>query len=291
MKPAPFSYHAPTTVEAALDLLAASETNARVLAGGQSLVPMLALRLARPEALIDLNRIPTLTGIALESGIIRIGAMVRQAELLRSPLVASLLPLLGQALVNVGHPPTRARGTIGGSLSHSDPAAELSMVALAYDAEFVVRSRAGERWVPASGFTLGTFETALRDGEILTEIRIDPPPAEGTAFVEMSRRKGDFALVSALARIQLKPDGTCTAARVMFGATSPVPVRCGAVEDALVGRMLSSAAIRSAAELTPLEHVEFDSRDASLAYRKRIVPVFVRRAIEQAAALAGGGRA
>jgi carbon-monoxide dehydrogenase medium subunit len=164
-------------------------------------------------------------------------------------------------------------------------------VALAYDAEFVVRSRAGERWVPASGFTLGTFETALRDGEILTEIRIDPPPAEGTAFVEMSRRKGDFALVSALARIQLKPDGTCTAARVMFGATSPVPVRCGAVEDALVGRMLSSAAIRSAAELTPLEHVEFDSRDASLAYRKRIVPVFVRRAIEQAAALAGGGRA
>ena len=187
MKPAPFDYHAPETIQGALELLDRHGSDARVIAGGQSLVPMLALRLARPEVLVDLNRIPELAGIRDCGGTIRIGAMTRQAHALASPLLRDRLPLLGYGLYNVGHPPTRARGTIGGSLSHADPAAETPAVMLAYDARMVLAGKSGTRTVDVADFTLGTFETCIEEGEILTEIVVDVPPAEGTAFVELSR--------------------------------------------------------------------------------------------------------
>lgn len=282
MKPAPFEYHAPRSLEEALALLDSEGPDARVIAGGQSLVPMLALRLARPEVLIDLNRIPELAGIRQEGSTIRIGAMTRQAHALASPLILEQLPLLHYGLENVGHPPTRARGTLGGSLSHADPAAETPAVMLAYRAEMVLKSRHGERVLPADAFTLGTFETALEPGEILAEIRVEAQPKEGAALIELSRRKGDFAMASAAARVRLAEDGTCAEAHLIVGAVAPVPLRFDAVTDALRGKVFTEATVREALELMDLELFEFDNEDISLEYRRRIGPVMAERALLQA---------
>ena len=206
MKPAPFDYHVPHSVEEAIDLLARLGPDARPLAGGQSLVPMLALRLARPSALIDLNRIASLSGIALHDGSLRLGAMTRQASVLRSHDVAANAGLLVQALGHVGHPPTRARGTVGGSLSHADPAAELPAAMVALDAVFVLQSAQGERTVEASSFFHGMFETAIGPGELLTEIRVPVAAGRASGFVEVAHRKGDFAILSAAAVLDLDED-------------------------------------------------------------------------------------
>lgn len=290
MKPAPFDYHAPETIQGALELLDRHGSDARVIAGGQSLVPMLALRLARPEVLVDLNRIPELAGIRDCGGTIRIGAMTRQAHALASPLLRDRLPLLGYGLYNVGHPPTRARGTIGGSVSHADPAAETPAVMLAYDARMVLAGKSGTRTVDVADFTLGTFETCIEEGEILTEIAVDVPPAEGTAFVELSRRKGDFAMASAAARMRLNEDGTCASARLVIGAVAPVPLRFDAVTDALTGQVVTEGLLREAVSLIDLERFEFDNPDISLAYRRHIGPVLARRALMQAFERAGERR-
>lgn len=282
MKPAPFEYHAPRSLEEALDLLESEGSEARVIAGGQSLVPMLALRLARPEVLIDLNRIPELSGIRQEGSTIHIGAMTRQARALASPLILEQLPLLHYGLENVGHPPTRARGTIGGSLSHADPAAETPAVMLAYEANMVLKSKQGERVIPADQFTLGTFDTAIEPGEILAEIRVDAQPKEGAALVELSRRKGDFAMVSAAARVSLAKDGTCAAAHLIVGAVAPVPLRFDAVTDVLRGRIITETLVREAVELIDIELFEFDNEDISLEYRRKIGPVLAERALLQA---------
>jgi CO/xanthine dehydrogenase FAD-binding subunit len=291
MKPAPFDYHAPETVQGALELLDRYGSDARVIAGGQSLVPMLALRLARPEVLVDLNRIPELAGIREEDDTIRIGAVTRQAHALASPLLRERLSLLGDGLANVGHPPTRARGTIGGSLSHADPAAETPAVMLAYGARMVLAGGKGTRIVDMTDFTLGTFETCLEEGEILSEIVLDVPRFEGTAFVELSRRKGDFAMASAAARMRLDEDGTCASAHLVIGAVAPVPLRFDAVTDALKGRRITEDLLREAVALIDLERFEFDNPDISLAYRRHIGPVLARRALAQAFERAKGGQA
>lgn len=282
MRPAAFEYYAPRTLEAALDMLASEGPDARVIAGGQSLVPMLALRLARPTALIDLNRIPELAGIRQVGSAIHIGAMTRQAHALASPLVLAQMPLLHYGLENVGHPPTRARGTVGGSLSHADPAAEISAVMLAYRARMVLRSKRGERVVPAEEFTLGTFETAIEEGEILTEIRVQARPGEGTSLVELSRRRGDFAMASAAARMALAEDGTCASAHLVIGAVAPLPLRFDAVAAALEGRIVTEDLVREAVGLIDLDLFEFDNADISLAYRRKIGPVLAERALLQA---------
>ena len=282
MKPAPFEYFAPRTLDEALDLLESEGSEARVIAGGQSLVPMLALRLARPEVLIDLNRIPELSGIRQEGSTIHIGAMTRQAHALASSLVFEQLPLLHYGLQNVGHPPTRARGTLGGSLSHADPAAETPAVMLAYKADMVLKSKQGERIIPADEFTLGTFDTAIEPGEILAEIRVQAKPNEGAALVELSRRKGDFAMASAAARVSLAADGTCAEAHLIVGAVAPVPLRFDAVTDALKGQKFSEAVVREALELMDLELFEFDNEDICLEYRRKIGPVMAERALLQA---------
>jgi carbon-monoxide dehydrogenase medium subunit len=287
VKPAAFAYLAPRTVEEALAALARGGAEGRALAGGQSLMPMLALRLARPELLVDLNRIPGLTGIREEGSEIRIGAMTRQAEVLASPLIARRLPLLVQALAEVGHPPTRARGTIGGSLSHADPAAELPAVMLAEDASLVIRSTGGERAVAAADFFRGLFETAIGEGELLTEIRIPAAAQAGAGFTEVARRKGDFAIVLGAAKIALDGEGRCSFVRAVLGAVAPVPLRCVEVETHLIGRRPDAEVIAAAVALLPNAAIELDSQSASLAYRRAVAPVVLRRALEAAARNAG----
>ena len=287
MKPVAFDYVAPETFAEALALLAAHGDEARPLAGGQSLMPMLAFRLARPAVVVDLNRIGVLAGISRAGGEIVIGAMTRQAAILRSPLVRETLPLLAEALAEVGHPPTRARGTIGGSLSHADPAAEMPLVMVALDARMIVAGPAGERSVAASDFFEGPLQTVLQTGELLREVRIPMPRANGSAFVELTRRRGDFAIIEAAAQVTLDASGVCTSARVVIGAVGPTPMRCGAVEAALIGRRLAAALVGEAARAVPTDTFDMHSHHASLDYRIRVAPVVVRRALEAAVRRAG----
>jgi aerobic carbon-monoxide dehydrogenase medium subunit len=287
VKPAPFEYCAPGTVEEAFALLARHGADARPLAGGQSLVPMLALRLARPSALIDLNRIVELGGIRVIDDELCIGAMTRQVDALRSEVVVARAPLLVQALRFVGHPPTRARGTIGGSLAHADPAAELPAALLALDGTLVVRNAHGTRTIQAEDFFQGPFSTALEDGELLVEIRIPTCGAGGSAFKEIAPREGDFALVSVAARLEFDEERRCKLARVVLGAVGAnAPVRCPAVEDRLLGQSLHEALIAEAAAVLPSREIEFDTWMASRAYRAQVAPVLARRAIAAAAGLA-----
>jgi carbon-monoxide dehydrogenase medium subunit len=286
MKPAPFDYVAPRTLDEALAVLAQPDVEARPLAGGQSLVPMLALRLTRPALVVDLNRIADLAGIREQGGEIRIGAMTRQAALLASPLIARRVPLLARALAEVGHPPTRARGTIGGSLAHADPAAELPAVMLAEEASFVVRGPTGERLVPVDDFFRGVFETAIDAAELLTEIRIPSAPVAGAGFFEIARSQGDFAIVLAAAKLGLDQRGRCSMARVVLGAVAPVPVRCREVEAELLDRMPDDNAIARAARALPRQSVELDSIGASRSYRLAVAPVVLRRALTAAAVAA-----
>jgi len=208
--------------------------------------------------------------------------MTLQAHALASSLVFEQLPLLHYGQENVGQPPTRARGTIGGSLSHADPAAETPAVMLAYNATMVLRNKHGERVIPAEEFTLGTFDTAIEEGEILTEIRVKAEPKEGASLVELSRRKGDFAMASAAARVSLAEDGTCATAHLVIGAVAPVPLRFDAVTDALKGRVISESLVREAVERMDLERFEFDNPDIGLEYRRKIGPVLAERALLQA---------
>ena len=234
MKPASFEYYAPTTVDEALLLLRQYGGEARVLAGGQSLVPLLNFRLATPAALIDLNHIDALSYIREQDGQVRIGAMTRQRMIEFSPLIRARVPLLAEATKVVGHLPTRTRGTIGGSLAHADPAAEYPCVATALDAELVIRSTEGERVVRPAEYFQGMMATAIRFGEILTEIRVPISAAAnyGYAFEEFSQRHGDFALAGVAAIIVADGPGRITA-RLAACAVGDTPIRLRAAEKIL----------------------------------------------------------
>ena len=225
MKLPPFEYEAPTTVADAVDLLAEHGDEASVLAGGQSLIPLLALRLARPEVLIDINGIDELSGVSAEDGWVAIGAMTREYVAEESGTVADAVPLLAAALPMIGHEAIRSRGTIGGSLAHADPAAELPAVARALDAEFVVRGPSGTRVIPAAQWFEGYLTTSRRPDELLLEVRF---PAAGTgtgvSFKEVARRHGDFAIVGLAASLVLS-GGVISDARLAFAGVSDVPVR------------------------------------------------------------------
>ena len=282
MKPASFTYLAPTDLDEAIRMLAADD-QARPLAGGQSLVPMMNLRLARPSALVDLNRILGLSGVREDNGVLYIGSMTRQKMLLASPLVRRLAPIMADALAFVGHPPTRARGTIGGSMANADPAAELPVVALALDAEIVLRGETGERLVHSTDFFQSMFETAIKEGELLTEIRL-PSRAlrSGHAFLEIARRQGDFAIVSIAVCLTLGEDNRCKTLRVVLGGVGPAPVRCYGIETALQGQMLDDTTLLDAADAIDPETIQFESRGASRNYRIHVARVLLKRALEQA---------
>src|SRR5580704_7986609 len=218
MKPAPFDYYLPATIDEALTLKARLGGEARFLAGGQSLVPAMNFRLAQPSALIDLNGLTGLTGIEDGSdGGLLLGALVRHRDLERRPEVARRHPLLREAAAQVAHPQIRNRGTIGGNLAHAEPASELPSVMVALGARMRARSLNGERWIEAREFFTGALSTALRDDELLAEIAVPALPARtGTCFLEMARRRGDFALMGVAATVSLDPTGRCVAARLVY---------------------------------------------------------------------------
>lgn len=247
MKPAAFTYHCPSSVDEALQLLG-SHDNARLLAGGQSLVPMLNFRLASPDHLIDLNRIPALRGIREESDAVVFGAMTRQRDIEFSPVIAARLPLMAEAVLQLGHRQTRNRGTIGGSLCHLDPSAELPTVCTAMDAELEVAGPAGRRTLSMGEFAQGMMTTALDAGDMLTAVRIRPWTGRvGHAFVEFARRHGDFAVASSAILIALDDSGTITRASVTLGGVCPVPLRVVEAEAALIGAKAGPDAFATAA--------------------------------------------
>ncbi|HVY58595.1 MAG TPA: xanthine dehydrogenase family protein subunit M [Xanthobacteraceae bacterium] len=285
MKPPRFNYYAPDNLPEAVRLLSTLD-NARLLAGGQSLVPMLNMRYALPDHLIDLNRIPDLSYIRRNGRTLEIGAMTRQREIEFSAEVARECPLLIEAIHQVGHRQTRNRGTIGGSLCHLDPSAELVTVAAALDATITILGPRGERRIPFSDFPAGYMTTSVQPDECLTAISLPLwSPSHGHAFVEFARRHGDFALVSAAALLEENASGTIERASVTLGGVAATPLRMTEVEQALVGRPAGSDLFQDAcavcAKIEALEDVHAPS-----SYRQHLAVVMARRALEKAHARA-----
>ena len=286
MKPAAFDYHRVDTVEDALERLAELGEDAKVLAGGQSLVPMMNFRIVRPPALVDISRVPDLKYLARDDGALRIGALTlhREIEHAGDDLLGGF-GVLKAAAPLVGHFPIRARGTFGGSVAHGDPASEWCILTLLLDGEVVARGPDGERTIPVGDFFLGFFTTALEPGEIVTEIRF--PRAPGAAVIEeFARRHGDFAIVAAAVAVD-REDGACTRARVVIGGVDEVPLRVEAAEAALTGSDLSAEAIEEAAQVAAREVEPSSDIHGSAEYRKRLTGVLVRRALRRAV---GDGR-
>jgi carbon-monoxide dehydrogenase medium subunit len=287
MKPAPFAYHDPTDVDAALELLAEHGDDAKALAGGQSLVPMMNFRLARPAQLVDLNRIAALRGVRAEAGELRISAMARQRELETSPFVARDWPLLAGVLPFVSHVQIRNRGTVGGSLAHADPAAELPAAMLVLGAQLVVWRRGGERTEAADDFFRDAYTTSLEPEELLAEIRVPAvAPRTGWGFQEVSRRHGDFALVAAAALVTLDGSGAIREARLAVAGAAPRSVRAPAVEEALTGERPDPVRLREAAALVTGHIDPHDDVAATAGYRRQVATVVARRALEEAVARA-----
>lgn len=280
MKSPPFSYARPRTRASALAVLDA-EPDARVLAGGQSLLPLMGARLAAPAVLVDLERVDDLTGIRLDGDTVKIGAMTRQADAEHSELLRDRCPVLVDGLRQIGYPAVRNRGTVGGSIAHADPAAELPVLAVALDASIVVDGPRGERVVPADDFVRGPFDPALDQGELVTSVDL-PASDLNWAFLELARRSADFALVTVAVGLRIE-DGTCRQARIVVGAAHPRPIRLRDAEEALVGLQVDhetadAVARRAATALRPTADVQ-----GSAGYRREVAAVLMRRAILRAA--------
>jgi aerobic carbon-monoxide dehydrogenase medium subunit len=284
MKPPPFQYHDPKTLAEAVGLLGSLD-NAKLLAGGQSLMPMLNMRFVLPDHVIDLNRVDGMAGIKEAGGALEIGAMTRQRDLEFSDLIKTKCPLLHQAVMHIGHRQTRNRGTIGGSLCHLDPAAELVSVCAAHDATVVVVGPNGTREIAFADFPAGYLTPAIELNEIVTAIRIPLWPAgHKAAFIEFSRRHGDFAIVSAAALLQID-GGTIKRASVTVGGVAVAPVRVAEVEKAITGQAPSSELFAKACESCRAIDAMADIH-ASADYRQHLAAVLSRRALEKAAGLA-----
>jgi aerobic carbon-monoxide dehydrogenase medium subunit len=281
MKPPPFSYHDPATVGDVVSLLGRLE-NAKLLAGGQSLMPMLNMRFVLPDHLIDLNRVAGLSHIRETGDALEIGAMTRQRDLEFSEAVRRRCPLMDEAIRHVGHRQTRNRGTLGGSLCHLDPSAELVSVAATLDATVTVTGPKGERRIAFADFPLAFMTPAIEPDELLTSVRFpDWPKAHGHAFIEFARRHGDFAIVSAAALLAEDAGGRITRASVTVGGMGTVPIRAAELERALIGQMPDDKLLREACEsCRKLEAI--DDVHAPASYRQHLAAVLSRRALEQA---------
>jgi carbon-monoxide dehydrogenase medium subunit len=283
MKLPSVEYEAPTTVGEAAGLLAEHQDEASVLAGGQSLIPLLALRLARPAVLVDVNGVAELSGISRVNGWLAVGAMTREYMAEESAEVAQAVPLLAAALPLIGHEAIRNRGTIGGSLAHADPAAELPAVARALDAEFVVRSASETRVIPAADWFEGYLSTARRPDELLTEVRFPvAAPGTGAVFHEVARRHGDFAIVGLAAQLTLTEDGTITDARLAFSGVADVPVRAAEAEALLIGERPSPELFEEAARLATGGIDPPADLHGTSEYRKKVAAALVRRGLRAA---------
>jgi CO/xanthine dehydrogenase FAD-binding subunit len=292
MKPAPFKYHAPTTLEEALDHLAEYGYDAKILAGGQSLVPMLNFRLAQPSVLVDLNKVSELFYIQPDrDGGLRLGAMTRQAQVEHDPMIAERAPLVREVMPQIAYPQIRARGTFGGSLAHADPSAELVAVNIALDGRFRLRSQARERWVQASEFYLGLFTTTLEADEILVEIALPPmPPRSGWSFLQVTRRHHDFCIAGVAVRVALDRRGQCEQARMVFLSAGDGPVDARRAAQALVGQEPTAEAIRAAAEMAARDEIDPGSDiHASAEYRRHLAAVLAQRTLTLAFDRARGG--
>jgi carbon-monoxide dehydrogenase medium subunit len=286
LKPPPFDYVAPKSVDEALAALADAGEDAKVLAGGQSLIPLLSLRLAHPTALIDVNGLDELTSVErIDGEALEVGAIVRHRAIERSDVAKQAVPFLAEAMPLIGHVAIRSRGTIGGSLAHADPAAELPAIATALDATFIVRSRdRGERTITAADFFQGYFTTAIEPDELLCRVRFPIlPPRSGFAVEEVARRHGDFAMVGAVAAVTLADDGsTIEDARIALINVADRPVRAVAAEAALRGTAIGAGTLADAAQLATADLEPSGDLHASPAYRTKVAGVCVRRALEKA---------
>jgi carbon-monoxide dehydrogenase medium subunit len=293
MKPAPFKYYAPATVDEALARLAEHGWDAKVLAGGQSLIPMMNFRLAQPAVLVDLNNIEDLFYIQpSRDGGLRIGTMTRQSQVERAPLVAERAPMLHEAMPKIAYPQIRSRGTFGGSIAHADPSAELVAASVALSGQFRLRSqKRGERWVAADEFFVGLFTTVLEPDELLLEVALPPmPPRSGWSFLEVARRHHDFALVGVAAVVTLGAGNKCEQARLVYFSIGDGPVEAHQAAAQLSGQAPTAEAIREAAETAG--EVDADPNtdiNASAEYRRHLVKVLGRRALTEAFQRAKGG--
>jgi carbon-monoxide dehydrogenase medium subunit len=289
VKPVDFTLHRPDTLDDAVELLCEHRDEAKVLAGGQSLVPLLNFRLARPEHLVDLGRIAALATLHRTADRITVGSMVRQAWVEASPAVAQDVPLLAAAMPNIAHPPIRNRGTVGGSLAHGDPAAELPAVARALDVTFVAVSPRGRREIACAEFFHGNLLTELAADEILTEIRF-PRAAAGTgaAFLEVGRRRGDFALVGVAAQVSLRPDHTVEQARICLTGVAATPHRASDAEGLLVERIIDDRGLAVVADAVRDGIDPTGDLHATAAYRKDVAGTLTVRALREAYRRAAG---
>ncbi|HEV2570912.1 MAG TPA: xanthine dehydrogenase family protein subunit M [Beijerinckiaceae bacterium] len=282
MKPAPFDYHAPATLAEAVGLLASLD-NVKILAGGQSLVPMMNFRYVIIDHLVDLNAVPELAGISLDGDVVRIGGVTRQRDLEFSDVIAERLPLLREALGHVGHRQTRNRGTIGGSLSHADPSAEQPCVCAAYDATIELHSARGTRRLPFADFGAGFMATTLEADEILSSIEIPLwSQGHGYGFHEFARRRGDFAIVGCAALLELSKERVITRASLTLAGVATKPLRVAAAEELLVGQLAEAATLRAAAKLAA-EIEPITDIHASGDYRRHLARVLAERALTDAA--------
>ena len=291
MKPAPFTYTAPSTVEEAIALLTEHGEEAKVLAGGQSLVPMMNFRLARPQYVIDLNRVAGLDYLTARNGVLAVGAMTRQRSLERSDLVQQHSPLLAEATALIGHPAIRNRGTVGGSMAHADPAAELPAVLLAYGGSVTVQGPQGAREVAAGELFVTYFTTSLASDEILTEVRFPRwPPGTGWCFMEESRRHGDFAMVGVAALLTLDAHRRCTRVAVALTGVGGVPYNVAEAPALLVGQMPDEARMAAVAQAASAGVEPEGDIHASAEFRRHLSGVLTRRALRQAVERATGGQ-
>jgi carbon-monoxide dehydrogenase medium subunit/6-hydroxypseudooxynicotine dehydrogenase subunit alpha len=281
MKPAAFAYSRPASLDEALALLDEAGEDAKLLAGGQSLLPVMSLRLANPTHLVDIGELPGLDAIEANGGL-KVGALVRHATLEHSDALSGPWQMLREAASQIGHHPIRVRGTFGGSLAHADPAAELPVVALALDAELVVRSASGERRVPAGGFASGPLTTVLEPDEIVVGAEFPAAP-EGlrSGFTEFHVRSGDWALASAGVAFALDADGRASHVRIALGSVGPVPSRASAAESALEGQPLSDEAIEQAGRLAAEGCDPSGDRHASAELRRELADAMVRRTLRR----------
>jgi carbon-monoxide dehydrogenase medium subunit len=291
MKAAPFEYARAADVDEACAWLAADD-GARLVAGGQTLVPMMAMRLARPTRLIDINRIAALSYIRADKDGIAIGATTRQCLVERDELVAAKIPLLARAIPNIGHAATRARGTIGGSLANADPAAEISLVAVTLDATLSYRAGGKTTDIPARDFHVGAMVTSLPEGACLTAVRFPVWQGKiGTGFHEVNARSSDFAFVSAAAQVELGADNKCKRIAIGVGAATDHPIRLESAERQLAGTALDPKAVRAAIEAALTDIDALDDLHATAAYRRRVAAVLAARAVADAFADAQGKKA
>lgn len=291
MKPAPFEYYAPTTVEEALSYLAEYGYDAKVLAGGQSLVPMMNFRLVEPSVLVDLNNVPELAFIKPgEDGGLRLGAMVRHHRVETDPLVAEREPLLHETMPHIAFLQVRNRGTFGGSVSHADPSAELPSLSVALDGRFRLRSQNGERWVPAGEFFIGLFTTVLEPDELLVEVALPSLPVRsGWSFMEVARRPHDFALAGTAVVVSLDEDGRCEQARIVFLSAGESPMLAQRAAESLKGQTPTQEFIQAAAQIAASEEIDPSSDiHATADFRRHLANVLCRRALEQAFQRAAG---